>query len=139
MKKLLLILLAFIVATFATIGVNPKTADAAFFKQRLFYFVKASVLPIHSNKQNAVTIHFYNLRQVEKVTYTLTYTADGVEQGISGSFSPDKNSETRKLFLGTCSQNVCTPHKKVRDLRLEIHITYKNGSQSNGIYKILSF
>src|SRR5262245_38881223 len=60
-----------------------------------------------SRGTNSVPVTFLNLTRVAKVTYTLSYTANGVEQGVVGSITPTgQATDTRDLYFGTCSHGV---------------------------------
>lgn len=87
--------------------------------------------------KNVVRAVFGNIKGVSKVSYTLTYQASGVGQGVLGSFSPGKNTSISKdIYLGTCSGKVCVSHKNIKGIQLEVKTKYTNGKSSSKIYKV---
>ncbi len=77
----------------------------------------------------SVTANFSNLTNVKTVKYRLVYDASNGKQGASGTIkvaSKNKNL-SRKLLLGTCSKNVCTYHKSVKNIKLSVDYTLKSG------------
>jgi hypothetical protein len=87
--------------------------------------------------RKAVIVTFLNLNKYQNVSYTLTYTANGIDQGVSGSISTaGQTSASRELLFGTCSKNVCTYHVGIRDMRLEITATTPSGSTIVKKYRI---
>jgi hypothetical protein len=86
---------------------------------------------------NSVNAYFGNMKGVSKVTYTLMYEANGVGQGVVGSFAPGKKSALSKnLFLGTCSGKVCVRHKNVKNIQMEVVTKYANGKSTKKLLKI---
>lgn len=88
------------------------------------YVTVRKSVPTHSLK-----ILFSNLGKVTKVSYTLQYTANGTPQGIVGSFTPTgQTSDTRDVYLGTCSSGVCTPHVNIKSIVVVIRVTLTTGA-----------
>lgn len=78
--------------------------------------------------RRAVLINLANLNKAISITYSLTYTANGIAHGAQGTVSPaGETSTTRELLFGTCSKNVCTYHYNITNARLEIKSKLKNG------------
>ena len=65
---------------------------------------------------------------VARFDYVLSYTANGVEQGVVGSFLPGSGSTSRDLYFGTCSHGVCTPHWGIEGASLTITTTTNGGA-----------
>jgi hypothetical protein len=87
--------------------------------------------------RNSVRTYFGNLKGVSKVSYTLYYNGNGIGQGVYGSFVPGKKTSWSKdLYLGTCSGKVCTMHRNVKNIQLEVVSKYKNGTSSTRVLKI---
>ncbi len=90
-----------------------------------------------SRPTHSVIVTFLHLDRVTKVTYTLSYTANGVEQGAMGSISPTGEiSDSRDLYFGTCSRGVCTPHYNISAATLLIQSTLKSGGTNTKRYRI---
>lgn len=86
--------------------------------------------------KNLVRMYFGNLKGIAKVSYTLMYTANGVGQGVEGSFSPGKKTSWSKdLFLGTCSGKVCLRHGNIKNMQLEVITKFTNGKSAKKIIK----
>lgn len=81
---------------------------------------------------------FSNLKNVKKVSYTLSYEGNGIGQGVMGSFLVGKKQKglSRNILLGTCSGKVCTYHKSVKNVKLEVKAIYKSGKSSAKTYTI---
>lgn len=87
--------------------------------------------------RNVVRTYFGGLKGVSKVTYTLYYNGNGIGQGVYGSFSPGKKTSWSKdLYLGTCSGKVCTMHRNVKNIQLEVVTKLKSGKSSTKVIKV---
>lgn len=87
--------------------------------------------------KNVVRAYFGNLKGVKTVSYTLYYQGNGIGQGVYGSFSPGKKTSWSKdLYLGTCSGKVCTMHRNVKNIQLEVVTKLKNGKSSTKVIKV---
>lgn len=130
MKK---ILLAFLVFLLLFASVFPTYAVAAKKPAAASVGVSAKQIKI----RNTVRASFSGLKGVSKVSYMLMYSANGIGQGAGGSFSPGKKTSiTRDIYLGTCSGRVCTPHRNIKNLQLEVTVKYTNGKSFKKIYKV---
>lgn len=90
-----------------------------------------------SRATNSIVVTFLNLSQVKRVNYTLSYTANGISQGVVGSFVPSgQSSNSRDLYFGTCSKGVCTPHYNIRGASLIVTTTVASGASSAKRYVI---
>ncbi|MBI2443573.1 MAG: hypothetical protein HYV40_06760 [Candidatus Levybacteria bacterium] len=88
-------------------------------------------------KRNAVRTYFGNLKGVKSVSYTLFYQANGVGQGVEGTFSPGKKkSWSKDLYLGTCSGKVCVAHRNIKNIQMEVKTKFTNGKTSTKLIKI---
>lgn len=88
-------------------------------------------------ERNVVQSYFSNFKGVSKVSYMLFYVGNGVGQGVMGSFSPGKSkSVSKQTYLGTCSGKVCTPHRSVKNIQLEVTTYYTNGKSSTKTIKV---
>ena len=89
-----------------------------------------------SRSTNSVVVTFMNLGNVSRVTYTLSYTANGIEQGAMGSITPAGSTDSRDLYFGTCSHGVCTPHRGIQGATLLIETQLKSGKTHVKRYRI---
>lgn len=82
-----------------------------------------------SRGTNSVILSLFNLGQVKKVNYVLSYTANGIPQGAMGSIAVSgQTSDSRDLYFGTCSKGVCTPHYNITNAALTVTVNFNNGS-----------
>ena len=113
-------------------------------KKRLF---KASTVATSSNVAPSVSakltgwkqylsLSFRGVSGTSGITYELTYTGNGTEQGVFGNIKPEEGNVTRTLFLGTCSHKVCVSHKNIGNLRLIVTFKLKSGQSLVKNYKI---
>ncbi len=90
-----------------------------------------------SRNTNSVIVTFVNLGSVSTITYTLSYTANGIEQGAVGSLVPSGSAtDTRDLYFGTCSHGVCTPHRGIQNAVLLVETKLKSGKLNVKRYRI---
>ncbi|MEK7073934.1 MAG: hypothetical protein AAB960_01240 [Patescibacteria group bacterium] len=90
-----------------------------------------------SRNTNSVVVTFLNLGNVSLVTYTLSYKANGIEQGAMGSLVPSGSSaDSRDLYFGTCSHAVCTPHRGIQNASLLVETKLKSGKINVKRYRI---
>lgn len=89
-----------------------------------------------SRSTNSIVVTFFNLGNVSKISYTLSYTANGIAQGVVGSIVPKGPTDQRDLYFGTCSKGVCTPHYNITNARLTITTILKSGSRNVKLYRI---
>ena len=76
----------------------------------------------------AAEISLINLSNIQSVSYSLTYSAGGVEQGVQGTIDPlGQSAISRELLFGTCSKNVCAYHRNIKNMRLRFTATTKSG------------
>ncbi len=135
MKRLSVIVLAAIVLTLAgspviaaKLRVRRKTASG---KSAVSY--SSAKL---SRPTNSVIVTFLNLQSVKSVSYELSYDANGIAQGATGTLIPTSSSEVRDLYFGTCSKGVCTPHYNIADAELIVRATLKTGASRTKLYRI---
>lgn len=90
-----------------------------------------------SRATNSVVLTLLNLNKVSKITYTLSYTANGIGQGVVGSIVPGgQTTDGRDLYFGTCSKGVCTPHYNINNASLLVETTLTNGAVNAKRYRI---
>lgn len=99
------------------------------------YVTVRKSIPTHSLK-----LLFSNLGKVSKVSYTVQYTANGSPQGIVGSFAPTgQSTDTRDVYLGTCSSGVCTPHGNIKTIMVVIRVTLTSGATYTKVSRASAF
>jgi hypothetical protein len=131
MKRLLILLAIFILLS----AVLPSSIDARVRRSRRASStgtnvgVQTRVSLVRRGNGRAILIRFSGLNRVSSVNYTLSYTASGISQGVSGSLNlTGADTDSRELLLGTCSASVCVYHRNITDLKLTIVSTPKSGA-----------
>lgn len=81
-----------------------------------------------SRGTHSVVVTFYAIPRVVKYDYMLSYSANGIPQGVVGAFSPAGQNDSRDLYFGTCSKGVCTPHYGITNASLTVTATLKGGA-----------
>ncbi len=95
----------------------PKIAGVSYSSARL------------SRGTNSVVAALLHLDTTKRVEYVLSYTANGIGQGVVGSLTPTgQMSDSRDLYFGTCSKGVCTPHYNIQGATLTITTTLTSGA-----------
>ena len=90
-----------------------------------------------SRATNSILVSFYNLNTITKVSYMLSYAANGIEQGVAGSLTSNgQTSARRDLYFGTCSKGVCTPHYNIKNATLTVTTTLVSGGTTTKRYRI---
>jgi hypothetical protein len=90
-----------------------------------------------SRPSNSVIVTFQNLGSVKRVSYELSYMANGVAQGAMGTVqTAGLVSDSRDLYFGTCSHGVCTPHYNISGATLTITTELTTGATNIKRYKI---
>ncbi|MBI4066722.1 hypothetical protein HY411_03320 [Candidatus Gottesmanbacteria bacterium] len=79
-----------------------------------------------SSASRSVIVSFFNLDKVSKISYLLSYTGSGNAQGVGGTITPSGTTDSRDLYFGTCSKNVCTPHYTIKNATLIVTATLKS-------------
>jgi len=97
-----------------------------------------AVSPRLRRDRGALLLNISGLSSTKSVTYELTYTGSGQDQGVFGTIDPatSGNSTSRSLYFGTCSHNVCTPHYGVTGVRLSVIIKTSAGKTITRRYRI---
>lgn len=139
MKKLIFCLV-FAVLFFTT----PSSSEAA--KKRVYGSTSVvstssksvAVSPRLRRDRGALLLNVSGLSSAKSLTYELTYTGSGQDQGVFGSIDPatSGNSTSRSLYFGTCSHNVCNPHSSVKNARLVVTIKTTAGKMITRRYRI---
>lgn len=85
-----------------------------------------STLRLRSDHKS-LWISLGGMQHASTVTYTLTYTADGVGQGVQGSHTPSDGNIIKEILFGTCSGAVCSYHQNITDMVFEISLGLNSG------------
>lgn len=86
--------------------------------------------------RRGLLINFSGFGNIVSVTYTLTYTANGVPQGAGGTATPATAGEQREVLFGTCSGGVCRYHTNITNARLVIDSKLSSGLIIRKPYRI---
>ena len=89
-----------------------------------------------SRSTHSAVVSFFNLTKVKRIEYALSYDANGISQGVMGSFVPNgQSSDNRDLYFGTCSKGVCTPHYGIENASLLVTTTLSSGATNTKRYR----
>jgi len=90
--------------------------------------------------KRGILLLFTNFNNLDSVSYSFTYTSNGLSQGAGGVIRKDNNpTSERELLFGTCSSGVCTYHQNIRSATLLLTAKYDNGKTSTKRYRIKSY
>lgn len=86
-------------------------------------------------KDNTVVVSVSGLgSKVKSVAYELTYDSQGLIKGVNSGSKPidtsGKDTFERKIYLGTCSRNVCKPDQGVKKVSVVLEFTNSSGKKS---------
>lgn len=96
-----------------------------------------SIYPRLRGDRKALLITFSNVKSANGISYILTYTTNGQQEGAGGSVRPSEGATaTRELLFGTCSKNVCRYHSGIANMKLEVTVELKSGKKLIKRYKI---
>lgn len=99
--------------------------------------VGITVSPRFRTDRRAVIVNFGNLQNVSNVSYTLTYTQNGQEEGAIGTLNlGSSQTASQELLFGTCSKNVCRYHTNITNAKLEVLYTTKAGKKFVKRYRL---
>lgn len=136
MKKIVLILLFLILTSFFlpsyVEAAKPRVRPSGKIVGRPIGFVS----PMLRKDRLALILNLFNLKNYKNVSYVLTYNANGVSQGVSGSINGNQPNQSRELLFGTCSKNDCTYHKGISSMVLEVTATTKSGKTVVKKYRV---
>jgi hypothetical protein len=86
--------------------------------------------------RQGLLINFSGFNNISSVTYSLTYNANGIPQGVSGTVTAQTSGEQRELLFGTCSAGVCRYHTHITNARLVIDSKLFSGTIIRKPYRI---
>ena len=144
MKK---VLLFFLIASFFFLW--PSDARAA--KQRPPRGSTKTTAPVGKTSSNTrgvkaqirfradrrgLLINFSEFNNINSVTYVLTYTSNGVPQGVRGTVTAETATDQKELLFGTCSHGVCRYHTNITNAHLIIDSKLSSGLIIRKPYRI---
>lgn len=95
------------------------------------------IQPKLRDDHQALFLIFNDLTEAQKISYELTYTADKIGQGVTGTDEATSSANTQKeLVFGTCSKDVCVYHKNITDMILQLKFSLKSGKILTQRYQI---
>ena len=95
------------------------------------------VTPKLRGDRRALNVYFSNLQNAAQVSYSLVYDTNSQQEGAMGAINLTGSSNTtQELLFGTCSKNVCRYHSGIKNAKLEISYTLKNGKKYLKKYRI---
>lgn len=98
-----------------------------------------SAVSYRSDKQG-ILFSFTNFTGLESVTYSFTYSSNGIQQGAGGTITSVNNpTSSRELLFGTCSSGVCTYHRNLSNAKLVLTAKLTNGKRVSKIYRIKTY
>jgi len=83
-----------------------------------------------------IILSLYGLKYTDSVSYELTYTSEGIPQGVISTVQATENNTTREMLFGTCSKNVCRWHTNIKDSKLVVTAKLKSGKTLRKTYRI---
>lgn len=94
------------------------------------------VSPKLMSGKTGLRVAFSNLTLANSVSYTLSYETNGKPEGVVGSVSVGKGSDTRELLFGTCSSGTCRYHKGLKNMTFTVTSSLKSGKKSIKRFRI---
>ena len=92
-------------------------------------------LKLRSDHQ-ALLLLLGGMQHASKIEYQLTYSTNGVAQGINGSHEPALGNTQKELVFGTCSNNDCIAATNITDMIFELRVALENGQTLVKRYQI---
>lgn len=86
--------------------------------------------------RTGIVATFSDLERVSKVSYSLTYSSRGIQEGAGGSLTDLSGTQTRELLFATCSKNVCRYHTGIKNARFVVTTTLKSGKKVSKTFKL---
>ena len=79
--------------------------------------------------RQAIVASFSNINTFTSVAYSLSYTTNGIPQGVAGTILPGSNTAVREIIFGTCSNGICRYDRNITNARFVVITTLKNGTK----------
>ncbi len=91
----------------------------------------------YAKPKTSLILNLSNIKNLASISYELTYLSKNIEEGVFGVIkNPKTNTASRTLFLGTCSRKVCTAHKNVKNIAVELKFKTKTGAVTTKMLKL---
>lgn len=133
MRKLVLIFTIFTALIFINVAeakVLPQAGKAGLKPVSKTAGTTIGVFPSLRKDKKAVIIALTNLQNTTSVSYVLTYDTSDQQEAAMGSLNlTGQKTEKVELLFGTCSKNVCRYHTGIKNAKLEVSYTSKNGKK----------
>lgn len=136
MRKVVLVVIFLLLATQSVEAKLLPQAKQGGTNVRLSTSSGVTIFPKLRADRRAVIVNFANLKNASSVTYTLTYTTGGQQEGAGGTISLLENTAIREVLFGTCSAGVCRYHTNITNAKLGITANLKSGKKSIKSYRI---
>lgn len=95
------------------------------------------VYPQLRRDRRALIINFTNLQNAQLVSYSLVYDTSVQQEGAGGALNLNGQiTDKVELLFGTCSAGVCRYHTGIKNARVEVSYTLKNGKKYLKKFKI---
>lgn len=86
--------------------------------------------------KKGIVATFSNLALASSVSYSLTYSSRGIQEGAGGSLTDLSGTQTRELLFGTCSAGVCRYHPGVKNAKFTVTTVLKNGKKVSKVFRL---
>lgn len=131
----LLVLLIFPIQTFAkTLSNTQKTTSVK--KNTKSSSKGVTISPKFTAGKRSLRISFLGLQYASSVSYILTYETNGKPEGVQGSIKTTSKTAVREIRFGTCSSGVCTNHRNIKNIVLEVTSKLKSGKTAIKTFKL---
>lgn len=98
--------------------------------------VGAITSPKLRSNRLALIVNFSGLLKTNSVSYTLSYNANGIPQGVMGTITPTSDTTQRELLFGTCSAGVCRYHTKITNMKFVVTSNLKSGKRAIKTFRV---
>jgi len=95
----------------------------------------STIVRMMSGKRG-ITVTFGNVSVANSISYVLSYTTAGKQEGVTGSVNTLSGTTTRELLFGTCSSGACRYDAGITNMTLSITTQYKSGKKTIRRYRI---
>lgn len=86
--------------------------------------------------KKGIVATFSNLEIAKSVSYSLSYTYRGIQEGAGGSLTDLSGPQTRELLFATCSSGVCRYHSGIKNARFVVTTTLTNGKKVSKVFRL---